>query len=245
VEVYPTAREVPENQLRLYIFFSAPMGLRGGLDHIRLLDERGRATEDPFLPLDVDLWNADRTRFTVLFDPGRVKRGIRPNEQMGRSLINGRTYTLVVDESWRDAEGQPLAAPFRREFRVGPSEERPIEPAMWRLDPPLDGTRDPLIVRFPKPLDYGLLLRALSVWTDRGERLEGDIRIAALETDWIFTPSEPWRAGEYRLVASSILEDVAGNRIGRAFEVDALTSSRGENQARSAEVPFRLSSRAR
>jgi hypothetical protein len=245
VEVYPTAREVPENQLRLYIYFSAPMGLEGGLDHIRLLDETGRATEDPFLPLNVDLWNADRTRYTVLFDPGRVKRGVLPNEQMGRSLTNGRTYTLVVDESWRDAEGQPLAAPFRREFRVGPSDEHPIEPTTWRLDAPSAGTRDPLIVSFPKPLDYGLLQRALSVWTARGDRLEGDMRIEAFETQWIFTPRAPWRAAEYRLIASSTLEDVAGNRIGRSFEVNALASSRGENEAGSAAVPFRLWSRAR
>ncbi len=219
--------------------------VKGGVDHIHLLDETGRATEDPFLPLDVDLWNTDRTRYTVLFDPGRVKRGVLPNEQMGRSLINGRMYTLVVDESWRDAEGQPLAAPFRREFRVGPSDERPVEPSTWRLDRPSAGTRDPLMVSFPKPLDYGLLQRALSVRTARGERLEGDMRIEAFETHWIFTPLVPWRAAEYRLVAASILEDVAGNRIGRSFEVHALTSSKGENQARSAVVPFRLWPRTR
>jgi hypothetical protein len=245
VEVYPTAREVPENQLRLYIYFSAPMGLTGGVDHVHLLDETGRATEDPFLPLDVDLWNADRTRYTVLFDPGRVKRGVRPNEQMGRSLTSGRTYTLVVDESWRDGEGQPLAVPFQRAFRVGPPVERPIEPSTWHLDPPAAGTRDPLMVSFPKPLDYGLLLRALSVRTARGERLAGDVRIEAFETHWIFTPGAPWRAADYQLVASSILEDVAGNRIGRPFEVETLTGSRGENQAESAAVPFRIWSRTR
>jgi hypothetical protein len=174
-----------------------------------------------------------------------VKRGVLPNEQMGRSLTNGRTYTLVVDESWRDAEGQPLTAPFRREFRVGPSDEHPIEPTTWRLDTPLAGTRDPLMVSFPKPLDYGLLQRALSVWTARGDRLEGDMRIEAFETQWIFTPRAPWRAAAYRLIASSILEDVAGNRIGRSFEVNPLASSRGENEAASAAVPFRLWSHAR
>jgi hypothetical protein len=243
VQVYQTAREVPENQLRLYVYFSAPMGRHGGLDHVRLLDEAGRATDDPFLPLDVDLWNADRTRYTLLFDPGRVKRGVLPNEQMGRSLIKGRTYTLAVDEGWLDAEGQPLAAPFRREFVVGPPDERPIEPLTWRLDPPLEGSDDPLRVSFSKPLDYALLQRALSVWTTRGDRVEGDIRTEAAETRWLFTPRARWRAGEYSLVASSILEDVAGNRIGHPFEVDSLASSKGGNQATSVTVPFRLLSR--
>jgi hypothetical protein len=245
VEVYPTGREVPENQLRLYIYFSAPMSFEGGLDHIHLLDGAGHATEDPFLPLDVNLWNADRTRYTVLFDPGRVKRGVLPNEQKGRSLIRGRKYTLVVEESWHDAEGQPLIAGFRRKFQVGRPEEHPIDPTRWRLDAPTDGTRDPLTVSFPTPLDYALLLRTLSVWKDRGDRLEGDIRIEASETRWIFTPHEPWRGGTYRLMAASILEDVAGNRIGKAFEVDALTGPPGAKEAHSATLPFRLLLRGR
>ena len=35
-----------------------------------------------------------------------------------------------------------------------------------------------------------------------------------------FTPRAPWRAGTYQLTALAMLEDLAGNRIGRAFEVD-------------------------
>ena len=240
VAVFPSATEVPENQLRLYISFSAAMGLGGGSQHVRLLDHVGRPLDDPFLPLDVDLWNEDRTRYTVLFDPGRVKRGILPNEQMGRPLSVGRKYTLVVDEGWRDANGQPLAAPFRREFRVGPPAEHAIDPSTWRIEAPPESTRDPLIVSFPQPLDYGLLQRALTVSTLRGERVPGDIRLEAGETRWIFTPRRPWQAGEYRLLAASILEDVAGNRIGRPFEVEAFVGRKLETEAKSAALPFRV-----
>ncbi len=239
VAVYPTGPEVPENHLRLYVVFSAPMGLGGGGEHVRLLDEHGRPLADPFLPLDVDLWNADRTRFTVLYDPGRVKRGIRPNAELGRPLEGGRRYTLVIDADWRDAAGQPLAAPFRREFRVGPARERALDPAAWRLDLPAPGTRDPLAVRFAVPLDYGLLQRALGVATGDGRPLAGTVRVERGETRWTFTPRAPWRPGEYRLVAAATLEDVAGNRIGRAFEVDA-AEARGSARARGAVVPFRI-----
>ena len=45
-------------------------------------------------------------------------------------------------------------------------------------------------------------------------------------------PAEPWRAGSYKLLALDILEDVAGNQIGRAFEVDNFESvDKGPNPA--------------
>ena len=239
VAVYPTGPEVPENHLRLYIVFSAPMGFGSGNPHVRLLDEHGQPVADAFLPLDVDLWNADRTRYTVLYDPGRVKRGIRPNAELGRPLSADRKYTLVIDAAWRDAAGQPLAAAFRREFQVGPARERALDPAAWRLDLPAGGTRDPLAVRFPVPLDYGLLQRALRVATGGGRPLAGEIRVEQGETRWTFTPRAPWRPGEYRLVAAATLEDVAGNRIGRPFEVDA-AEAQGSERARGAVVPFQI-----
>ena len=76
-----------------------------------------------------------------------------------------------------------------------------------------------LVVTFPKPLDHGLLMRALGV--TRGDTaVAGDVIVAEGETRWMFTPREPWQAGQHRLLALDILEDVAGNQIGRAFEVD-------------------------
>jgi hypothetical protein len=188
----------------------------------------------------VNLWNEDRTRYTLLFDPGRVKQGITPNEEMGRSLVAGRTYTVTVDEGWRDAAGQPLASPFRHEFRVGPAEERALDPAEWSIEAPLAATTDPLIVSFPRPLDHGLLLRALTVSRSGGERMAGDALVEAAETRWRFIPRQPWPPGEHWLMASSILEDVAGNRIGRPFELPITSSSRVGGDARPAALAFRV-----
>jgi hypothetical protein len=53
---------VPENLLRVYLEFSAPMG-----GAPRILDP-------------------DCTRYTLFFDPGRVKRKALPNRQSGRPL---------------------------------------------------------------------------------------------------------------------------------------------------------------
>ena len=239
VEIYPSGPEVPENHLRLYLVFSGPMSSSGGQAAVRLIDDQGQLVPDPFLPLELDLWNEDRTRFTVLYDPGRVKRGILPNEEMGRALVEGRTYTLVVGTDWRDAAGQPLVSEFRHQFRVGPPEERAIDPARWTLELPAPDTREPLVAVFPRSLDYGLLHRALRVVRDGGPLVEGAINVEHEETRWVFTPDGPWQAADYHLVAAPSLEDVAGNRIGRPFEV---ASSQGQplHGAEGASLPFRL-----
>ena len=216
--VFPSDDVWPENQLRFYIHFSAPMGRRGGIEHIKLLDDRGRDVEDPFLPLDAEFWNADRTRYTVFFDPGRQKRGILPNREMGPSLVEGRTYTLVVDRAWLDGNGNPLAETFTRRFRVGPPDQSPLQPAAWKIAAPEEGTTHPLSVMFPEPLDHGLLLRAIGVRRD-GESIVGEVRVFKGERQWVLIPAQPWKPGRYELIALSFLEDLAGNRIGRSFEV--------------------------
>ena len=214
--VYPRSSILPANQLRIYVQFSAPMG-HGGAEHVRILDEQGRPLNDPFLPLDTELWSRDRTRITLLFDPGRVKRGILPNARMGRPLQPGRRYTLVVDRTWRDAHGRELAADYRREFRVGPADESAIDPADWRIEAPVPATREPLRVFFPEPLDHGMLRSAMGVLR-AGEPIEGDIGTDDEERCWLFTPREKWAAGRYGVLVLTFLEDLAGNRIGRAFE---------------------------
>src|SRR4029077_2273878 len=71
------------------------------------------------------------------------------------------------------------------------------------------------------------------------ERIVGEVQTEAGETRWLFVPAAPWRAGTYQLHASAILEDVAGNRIGRPFEVEELAAGRLRSEARSAVLPFR------
>ena len=237
-QVFPTADNVPENQLRLYVHFSAPMGSKGGLDYIHLLDENGAEVKDPFLPLDAEFWNDDRTRYTLFFDPGRQKRGIAPIADMGRSLTRGKTYTLVVDAEWRDGNGLPLKQPFRRTFRVGAAVERPLDPNAWVIAAPAAGSTNSLRVTFREPLDHGLLLRALGVIAPDGKSLPGDVYVDQGELMWAFTPKGAWQAGHYNLVAFAMLEDLAGNRIGRPFEVDQFDRADRSPEPEKTLIPF-------
>jgi hypothetical protein len=221
----PSADVLPENLLRIYLEFSAPMSREHGRDFLTLLDEHGAVVSDAFLALDVDFWSPDGRRYTVFLDPGRVKRGILPNDQFGRALTPGHRFTLVVDRRWRDEHGQPLASEFRHTFHVGPAVMSPLNVAAWQIDAPPTGTRAPLVVSFPRPLDHGLLYRALGV--ARGDApdtmLAGAIDVGPDERSWRFTPSAPWTSGTHDLVALSILEDPQGNKIGRPFDVDTFT----------------------
>ncbi len=218
--IYPSSDTVPENLLRVYVEFSAPMSRTGGLDFISLRDENDRVVPATFLPLDADFWNDDRTRYTAFLDPGRVKRGILPNEQMGRAIHAGHTYSIVVDSAWRDANGTPLAASFRQRFFVRAPDERVIDLAAWNVRPPRAQTYDTLVVTFPKALDRGLLLRAVGVVDTDSTTVDGVVSIAPGERMWRFVPTAAWHAGRYGLLVLEMLEDPAGNRIDRPFEVD-------------------------
>jgi hypothetical protein len=236
--VYPTSDVVPENLLRMYVEFSGPMGRPSGIPHMSLLDDEGKEIRGVFLPLDYEFWSPDHTRFTAFFDPGRVKDGILPNQEMGRALTPGHSVTLRISREWRDQHGLPLKEDFKRVFRVGPADEHPLDTASWRIQPPPSvGRRDGLVVIFPEPLDHGLLMRALGV--RRGaDSVEGDIAIDQAEMRWTFTPREPWRSGSYELLALNILEDVAGNQIGRAFEVDNFDTVDKSPNPKTITIPF-------
>ena len=238
-QIYPSGGTMPENLLRVYIEFSAPMGRASALQHVQLLDDAGRVVEQPFLPLDYEFWNQDRTRFTLFFDPGRVKDGILPNVQMGRALQAGRQYTLVVDKAWRDAQGLPLAAEYRRTFRASPADTQPLDTARWRIAAPSAGGRDPVVVTFPEPLDHGLLMRAVGVRRS-ATPLDGEVAVDASETRWSFRPAAPWTRGSHEIIALSILEDRAGNQIGRAFEVDRFDAVDEDPEPQTITLPFEV-----
>ena len=240
--IAPTGGVWPENLLRFYIQFSAPMSRATALGFVRLVDESGAEVKEAFLPLDVDLWNGDRTRFTVFFDPGRVKRGIRPNVELGRALHAGRKYAIVVDAAWPDAHGRPLASEFRYAFKAMPAEERAVAPADWKVGAPPAGSRNALVVTFPWALDRGLLQRAIGVQPAGGTPIEGVIAIDEGERSWRFTPSASWSPGAHELVVLSILEDPAGNRVGRAFEIEMFQKPL-TNPGERVTVPFTIAGR--
>ncbi len=233
--VYPSSDVLPDNQLKFYVHFSAPMRRGDAWQLIHLLRQDGKPVLLPFLEVDQELWDRDYQRLTVLFDPGRIKRGLLPLDEVGPAIEDGKQYTLVIDQEWRDARGVPLAAGFRKVFRAGPADRTPPDPAQWRVTAPRAGTREALVVDFPKPLDYALLMRMLQV-----PGVDGTAAVTRGETQWRFTPSRPWRRGDYTLAVDNSLEDLAGNRIGRPFDVDTFERVSEHLGSQTTSVAFRI-----
>ena len=151
--VYPSAGILPSNQLRLYIYFSAPMSRGEAARHVRILDQRGKALEGAhgiFLPGE-ELWDPGFRRLTLTFDPGRIKRGLVSNSTIGPPIAPGRRYTLVIDRDWLDAQGTPMTEGYRKDFVGGPAQRTPPDPQQWHVTAPRAGTADALVVGSSKP----------------------------------------------------------------------------------------------
>jgi hypothetical protein len=237
-QVYPTTNVLPGNQLKFYICFTAPMQRGEAWRRVHLYDASGKLVELPFLELQQELWDPDYKRLTVLFDPGRIKRGLQPLQEVGPAIEEGKEYSLVIDRTWIDASGSPLVEGFRKTFRVAAADRTPPETRDWHVTPPASATA-PLVIDFPKPLDYALLLHLIEVVDSKGQTIAGSIRIEREETRWIFTPPAGWKPGGYSVRIDTSLEDLAGNRIGRPFDVD--TFERVERPLKKfATLPFRV-----
>lgn len=240
--IHPSADEWPANTLRMYVEFSQPMSAGDAWTHLRVLDEQGKVIEKPFVEIEPELWDPTGQRLTVLFDPGRVKRGLVDNEASGPPLIEGRTVTLEIDPAWRDARGAPLKAGFKQVIKVGPEVRLPVTMKDWTLETPQDPNTD-LVIRFPRPLDHALAQRAISV-ISRGEQIQGQVALEANDTVWRFTPAQPWVPESYNIVVDGIIEDVAGNRLGKVFDVDTSDPTQPTDalpfQTRSFAVPERV-----
>lgn len=239
-QVYPTTDRLPENQLKFYVHFSAPMARGGVYRHIKLFEENGKEVELPFLELDEELWDGANQRLTLFCDPGRIKRGLKPREEVGPVLVEGMRYTLVVGTGLEDANGNPLQTPFRKRFRaLAPDDSQP-DPNRWKVQAPAAGTPDPLTLTFPKPLDRALLDRLLWIADSSGKKVPGNVTVAGDETIWRFTPAAVWPAGRYQLIVDTRLEDLAGNSIARPFEVDVFRPVQREIKTDTVKVPFEI-----
>jgi hypothetical protein len=66
------------------------------------------------------------------------------------------------------------------------------------------------------------------------------VEVGDEETRWQFTPQGNWQIGNHQLVIDSALEDLAGNSIGRPFEVDILQPIQRQVKTELIKLPFQV-----
>lgn len=239
-QVYPTAEVLPENLLKFYVHFSAPMSSGNIYDYIRLIGEGGKQVELPFLEIDEELWDDSLTRLTVIIDPGRIKRGVLPLEDVGPALEAGKRYSLVIDNVWKDGTGQPLKESFQKHFLVGPPDREPPDPFKWDIQLPAPGTQNPLVVLFPEPMDNALGHRVIHIIDASGKTVAGQVALTNQERRWSFQPAGPWKRGGHQLVVQTTIEDLAGNNIGKPFDVDLFEGVQRRLTSSSVKLSLRI-----
>ena len=236
--IYPSAKLVPVNQLRLYVHFSAPMSEDWATRTVRLYradtDEplSGAFLEGP------ELWDGERRRLTLLLDPGRIKRGLVPNQETGYPLIEGVPVVVRIDTAFRDAEGWPMAAIAERRYEVGPAARTRVDPTQWSCAEPVAGSTEALRVQFERPLDHALIERCLWVVDAAGTRLAGHTSVAPGEQEWSFEPQTAWAPGRYAVIVDPQLEDLAGNSVVRVFDRDLARAQDAPGARTSVSVSF-------
>lgn len=228
VAVYPSADSLPENLLKLYLQFSAPMQEGLALQNIALLNAAGDTLRHVFLNLQQELWNKEGTALTIWLDPGRIKRRLIPNQQLGNPLQKGMRYTLIIGNKWKSREGLPLQQSYTKTFSVRERDDAMPQPNNWTLAAPKPATKEALIVQLHESLDYFLLQETILVLDEKGNKVDGIMTISSGEKTLAFLPSAEWKEGLYKLCIASYLEDLAGNNLARPFDRDVTKGSEHE-----------------
>ncbi len=229
--IYPSADTLPENLLKLYLKFSRPMRQGVSEKYLTMLDSNGDTLRDIFLNLNTELWDEDGKQLTIWLNPGRIKRGLQPNENEGSPLRSGSLYTFSIAGEWADIRGNKLGKAYSKRFTARVKDIHSPKPGLWKLDIPTAASAEPITINFNESLDYSLLGNTIILITTDGEQIGKKMVVKNNEKSLLIYPENKWPAGEYYLKTDTRLEDLAGNNLNRLFDRDILTGGQIEKEA--------------
>jgi hypothetical protein len=239
VGIYPNLAEIPENQLKLYIEFSRPMQKGKIWQYIHFFNENEQEIQ-PFLILANELWNVEQTRLTLWFDPGRIKRGLRPHQEMGAPLELGKTYTLKISSQWTDNQGVALKGEAQKKYKIIQADRVQPNPQNWQIKCPKSLTNNALQINFGESLDYALSQKLIHILDQQGNVLEGQISVNEAVNQWGFVPQSQWKSGQYTLRIQTRLEDLAGNSLRRLFDLADAQNNENQLSAEFLDIDFKV-----
>lgn len=217
VSIHPQLSVIPSNVLRFYIYFSAPMREGDFLNYVVLKDKSGRIFNNVFFDNQYELWNSDRTRLTILVDPGRVKTGLQANLNLGIAFEEGNTYTLTIKKEWKDIYGNTLGSDFSKTYSIGARDTIYPNHSDWVVHQPTVNSKETLVIDFKDTLDHVSSANYISIMNANGDEVSGEVFLND-GSKFQFIPSENWQDSEYIILINSRIEDLAGNNLNGLFD---------------------------
>jgi hypothetical protein len=213
LHIFPSAEVLPENLLRFYLYFNTPMRKGEAMKHIQLVDSKGNKDTQAFIQFKQELWSPDGKRLTLLFDPGRIKRGVSTNLELGPALQEGNTYQLAISGEWQDVYGQKLGMTEKKTFKVGAAYRTAIDIRIWNVNKPEAESTQALTIQLDRIIDRALVQSMIQIKNEKNQKIQGSWEISQNESVLHFTPVEKWQKGYYEILLDSGLEDIAGNNL--------------------------------
>ncbi len=239
LSVYPRCDTVPENLLKVHLVFDQAMGELHSQQFITVTNSLGDSLDRFFLDLNPELWSEDQTSLTLWLDPGRIKRGLGPNQAYGMPMQQGRRYQIQIAPSWRAKNGRSLNAGFSKIYYAGAADRTKPDPARWTLDVPARNTTHPLHLCFLEHLDLPLLQECISIYRKR-KTVAGKIIVDTEANAGSFYPTSLWEPGTYEIRVEVRLEDLAGNNLTRLFDQPIPKEDNTTVAQDFVEIPFQI-----
>lgn len=240
LSIYPAKDTLPENLLKMHFRFSKPMREGYSIRHLTLIKNMTDTLKGTFLDLQPELWNEEGTLLTLWLDPGRIKRDLHPNQQLGTPLQANNNYTLLIAEQWKDKNGTALVKSYRKDFVTTARDSISPDPKKWSIKKPSLGSRQELLIQFHESLDYNLATTTLHITDKKNTTVTGVWKTNEQASEVSFITEYRWTEGDYLLQIETRLEDLAGNNINRAFDVDVRYKAKPASTEEIVSIPFTI-----
>ncbi len=218
--IYPPTDTVPENLLKIYVTFTKPMQEGEVYERVRVFSDSGEEIKAPFVPLRPELWSDDNRTITLWLDPGRIKRDLLSRQTHGAVLLAGSSVKILIDSSWKDAQGIPLGKTTVKHWIVGSGDRTSPKVSNWTVNSPAAGTRQAVEVSFGEYMDYASTHDALVILGQDDRVVKGRSHLSPDHRKWTFIPENIWKEENYTLEIRATVEDLAGNNLKRLFDRD-------------------------
>jgi hypothetical protein len=131
-----------------------------------------------------------------------------------------------------------LKQDLKKQFTTTLNDREKPDPSKWEMIFPKKKRKEKVAVIFYEPLDRGTLESAIGIIDANGNPVSGHVEILKNESAWLFLPENRWQPGEYKLIFSEKLEDLAVNNLKRLFDVDYQEETEDKSEFPVLEFPF-------